>query len=35
MTLQQDWDTPSGQGGGRGGGGRIEKFIYPMIIELS
>ena len=35
MILQQDWETPTGQGGGRlGGGGRIEKFIYPMIIEL-
>ena len=31
--LQQDWDTSTGQG--RGGGGRIEKFICPMIIELS
>ena len=34
MKLQQDWDTPTGQEGG-GGGWRIEKFICPMIIELS
>ena len=30
MKLQQDWDTPTGQGGGG-----IEKFVCPMIIELS